>query len=82
MPSSNWTMEQKVTKRVEMVARVFGCTLSGDFLPIQLIYGSKTKACSPKFEFPHSWDITCSNNHWANEKTMESYPKKITHILV
>ena len=50
VPNSTWTMEQKGTKRVEMVAvddkrqltGVFGCSLSGDFLPVQLIYGGKT----------------------------------------
>ena len=45
VPSSQWTMEKKGTKRVEIVAMddkrqitaIFGCTLSGKFLPVQLI---------------------------------------------
>ena len=44
--SSQWTTERKGTKRVEITAvndkrqitAIFACTLSGKFLPIQLIY--------------------------------------------
>lgn len=54
----------------------FAGTLSGKFLPIQLIYGGKTDQCHPKFQFPTSFHITHSENHWANESTMTEYIKK------
>jgi len=52
--------------------------MSRKFLPPQLIYGGKTHLCHPKFKFPNSFNITHSENHWANEDTMIQY---ITHII-
>lgn len=86
VPSSNWTMERKGTKRVEVVAvedkrqitAVFGCSLSGDFLPVQLIYAGTTDRSHPKgVSFPPDWHITSTANHWSNEETMEAYVQKI-----
>ena len=51
--------------------------MDGEFLPPQIIYGGKTPRCLPSVAFPSSWDITFSKNHWANEKTTESYIKSI-----
>ena len=50
VPCSSWTMEQRGSKRVEMVGAnnkrqitaIFCGTIFGDFLPIQLIYKGKT----------------------------------------
>lgn len=83
--TSSWTMEKKGTKRVEMAAiddkrqitGVFGCTLSGDFLPVQVIYTGKTKKCLPKYDFPPDWHITHTPNHWANEETTVDYLNSI-----
>ena len=55
VPSSKWTMEKKGTKRVEIAAiddkrqitAVFACTMSGNFLPVQLIYKGTTTKCLP-----------------------------------
>ena len=30
----------------------------------------KTDRCHPDFQFPASWDVTHSENHWSNEETM------------
>ena len=49
------------------------CSLAGDFLPAQVIYGGKTPACLPKTAFPPTWQITYTPNHWANEQTMMDY---------
>ena len=73
-PSSNWTMEKCGTKCVEIasvddkrqITAVFAGTLSGDFLPMQLIVTGTTKRCFPKVNFPSDWDITCTHNHWSN----------------
>ena len=77
VPVSSWTMEAPGTKWVEIIGNddkqqltaVLGCSMSGDFLPPQLIYQGKTKKCLPHFQFPDSWDVTYSENHWANENT-------------
>jgi len=51
VPTPSWTMEKEGAKRVEMMGidnkrqmtAVFGASLSGDFLPPQLVYEGKTK---------------------------------------
>lgn len=86
VPSSSWTMEKKGTKRVEIsalndkrqITAVFACTMSGNFLPVQLIYAGTTEKCLPKnVQFPGDWHITCSPNHWSNESTMIDYVNQI-----
>ena len=70
VPSSSWTMEKRGIKRVEIVAiddkrqitAVLGCSLSGRFLPLQLMYQGTTTRCLPKISFPENWHITCTAN--------------------
>ena len=85
VPSTSWMMEKEGTSRVEVVAKddkrqmtaVFGGSMSGDFLPPQLIYEGKTERCLPQYKFPSSWNITHTDNHWLNEITMTQYVKMI-----
>ena len=57
---------------------VFANTMSGDFLPPQLIYAGKTTRCLPKsVTFPRDWHVTFTANHWANKATTEDYIKLI-----
>jgi hypothetical protein len=56
---------------------VLACTMNGDLLPPQLVYGGKTKRCHPDYSFPPAWNITHSENHWSNAATMEEYIEKI-----
>ena len=57
-------MEAKGAKRVEItgsddkrqLTAFFSCTLSGKFLPPQMIYAGKTLACLPKEKVPDSWN--------------------------
>jgi hypothetical protein len=57
VPVGNWTRAKEGSKRVDIVGMddkrqitaVFGCTMEGEFLPPQIIYGGK---------FPGFWDIT------------------------
>ena len=71
VPVSNWIMAKQGAKKVEIVGvsdkrqitAVFAGTLSGTFLPPQIIYKGKTKACLPKVTFPTDWHITFSHNH-------------------
>ena len=88
VPTASWTMEKKGTKWVEIAATdnkrqitaVFGCSIAGDFLPIQLIYKGTTPRCRPKnVDFPKDWDLTYSANHWSNESTMIDY---VNHVIL
>lgn len=78
VPVSNWTMAKEGDKRVEIVGKddkrqITAGSMSGDFLPPQVIYQGKTTRCIPLIEFPPDWDITFSENHWSNEDTMVHY---------
>ena len=81
-----WTMEKTGAKRVEIVGAddkrqitaVFAGTLSGKFLPPQLIYQGKIPKCLPPTDdVPSDWDITFTENHWANEVTVMRYLERI-----
>ena len=88
VPVSQWTMAQEGAKRVEIdgkddkrqITAVFGRSMSGDFLPPQLVYQEKTAICLPSYQFPTDWNITHTPNHWSNEETMELYITN--HILL
>ncbi len=81
VPVSSWTMEKEGSKRVEIagvddkrqITAVFAGSLTGDFLPPQLVYKGKTAKCLPSVSFPADWHVTISHNHWSNESTMKDY---------
>ena len=85
VPSSSWTMDQRGAKRVELtglndkrqITALFCGTLSGEFLPIQLVYQGKTSRCYPRYQFPEDWNITHSPKHWSTEETMKEYLEEI-----
>ena len=85
VPVGLWTMDKEGSKRVEIagvddkrqITAVFAGSLTGDFLPPQLIYKGTTHRCLPTVQFPSRWYITCSENHWSNESTMKAYIEKI-----
>ena len=64
-------MEVEGARRVEIADKddkrqltaVFGGSMVGDFLPIQLIYQGKTHKCHPQVQFPNDWHVTFSPNH-------------------
>ena len=56
VPVSSWTIAKEGSKRVEIgiddkrqITAVFGCSLTGDFLPVQLVYLGKTNKMSSVF---------------------------------
>ena len=87
VPSSTWTMERKGANRVEMVVvndkrqitAIFCGALTGDFLPVLLVYKGKAPHCHPHFGFPSGWHITHSPQHWTTEQAMLQY---IDHIIL
>ena len=85
VPVSEWTLEVKGSKDCSIVAledkreitAVIGITLSGVFLPLQLVYKGTTDRCHPHFRFPSDWDVTHSENHWSTSETMVEYAKNV-----
>ena len=85
VPSSGWTMEQRGATRVEVtgiddkrqITAVFCGSLTGDFLPLQLVYGGKTHRCHPRSKLPSDWDITHAPKHWSTEETTKGYIENI-----
>ena len=45
------------------ITATFAISLSGEFLPLQVIYEGKTKRCLPKYQFRKEFDVTFSENH-------------------
>ena len=87
VPAMNHTMAKRNSKSVAIagstdkrsITATFVITLGGHFLPIQLIYGGKTKQSLPRFKFPDSFSLSCNPKHYSN--TEESL-KLIDEILV
>ena len=85
IPVSEWTMEKEGSKGVEIagindkrqITAVFAARLTGDFLPVQLVYKGTTTKCLPSVLFPPKWHITATHNHQCNEDTMVEYVSKI-----
>ena len=59
------------------ITATFAISVSGKFLPIQVIYESKTTRCLPKYAYPENLDITFSENHWPNTEKAISFFKKV-----
>lgn len=59
------------------ITATFAISLSGEFLPLQVIYEGKTKRCLPKYEFPKEFDVTFSENHWSNTEKSVSFFEKV-----
>ena len=79
VPAGSWTMRrkgQRESRSLQLITAIFAGIVSGDFLPPQLIYKGTTHRCLPTVVFPHSWDITRTENHWSNENTMVQYMEK------
>ena len=76
VPSGSWTLKKEGSQRVELVSQndkrmitaTFAITLSGQFLPIQILYSGKIPRCHPHFAFPPEFDIWHSSTHWANQE--------------
>ena len=60
------------------ITATFVVNLSGEFLPIQLIYTGTTGLGHPKVNFPTGFDV----NHWANEEKVISLLNKIVFPFV
>ena len=85
VPTGQWTMHRAKEKVIPIansddkrqITAVLAATLTGEYLPPQVIYTGKTLRCHPKVTFPQGWDVWHSDNHWSNEETMKWYIEKI-----
>ena len=84
MPSSNWTMEEQGSRRVAIeglndkrqITATFTVTLSGEMLPLQLLYTENTNRCYFSYNFSSSFDIFHTPNHWTTEDTTFHFVEK------
>ena len=84
-PSSQWTMTQQGSRKVEVVGledkwlftTILCGFLVGDFLPMQLVCKGKHHGAVPKFSFPMDWNITHSPRHWSTESTVVEHIQEI-----
>ena len=59
----------KGKQKGKQITGTFTVSVTGPFLPMQLIYAGKTNRCHPQgIEFPSGSDVTHSHNHWSNEE--------------
>ena len=83
----NHTMTNQNSKSVSIarssdkrsITGTFTITLSGHFLPMQLIYGGKTKQSLPRFKFSDGFSLSCNPKDFSN--AMESI-KLINEIII
>ena len=68
---SNVTITGSSDKRT--ITATFAITMRGDFLPMQLIYGGKTKQSYPRFKFPPGFSISANPKHYSNTEDSLKY---------
>jgi hypothetical protein len=88
VPSSAWTYEKRNSSSVATVGaedkrQITAClssALSGDMLPLQLIFQGKTNRSLPEktaASIASLCHITFSENHWSSQSTMQQYISEI-----
>ena len=89
--SSSHTLHQKGSTSVPIIGKgkkkqitgTFTVTMTGQFLPMQLIYEGKTPRCLPQgIEFPHGFNLTFTANHWSNEEKVLEHLENIVFPFV
>jgi len=55
---------------IDSKCATFAASLSGIFLPVQLVYEDKTSRYHPAIDFLDGFHVTHTQNHWCNEETM------------
>ena len=80
---NKYTMDKKKLVPIEnsadyhQVTGTFSITLSGIFLPMQIIYQGQTDRRHSKLKFPEEFNITHSVNHWSNEEKVIELIEKV-----
>ena len=79
--STSVTIEGSDDKR--MITGTFAVTLSGNFLPMQLIYGVKTNQSIPRYNFPENFCLSANPKHFSNtEKSLKYLDEVIIPYVV
>ena len=61
-------------RKKKQITGTFAITMSGQLLPMQLIYQGTMDCCLPKgVEFINDWNVTNTANHWSNESKAMQY---------
>ena len=64
------------------ITATFTVSMTGKFLPIQLVYERKTPRSRPRFDFPANFNVSFSDSPWSNmEKSIELFEKVIFPYL-
>ena len=74
VPCKKFTMAKKGSNNVTIhgcndkrtITATFVITLSGEFLPMQLIYRGKTLQSLPRYQFPQSFSLSINPKHYSN----------------
>ena len=81
VPGGDWTMEEHGSRQVKItglddkqqITALLSVTMSGQMLPVQLIYAGKTDRCHSSIDFPTKCDITQTESHWSTAESMLRY---------
>ena len=81
-PKGAKTVPIKGVDDKRQITATFSISMTGSFLPIQLIYEGKIQRCLPNYDFPKGFNVTYSLNHWSNtEKSVELFQKVVFSYL-
>ena len=82
VPGGQWTMDEQGVNQVTICGMEDSCqitvlltvTMAGQLLAPQVIYtGTTTRSLPQGLEFPASWDVTSTANHWSYKDSMLQY---------
>ena len=59
------------------ITATFAVSVSGSFLPPQLIYGGKATQSLPKYEFPKSFSLSVNPTHYSNSQKSMRFIEEI-----
>ena len=82
VPGGQWTMDEQGVNQVTIcgmdgkrqITVLLTVTMAAQLLAPQVIYTGTTTGSLPRgIEFPASWDVTSTANHWSNKDSMLQY---------
>ena len=82
VPGGQWTMDEQGVNQATIcgmedkhqITVLLTVTMAGQLLAPQVIYtGTTTRSLPRGAEFPASWDVTSTANHWSNKDSMLQY---------
>ena len=72
------TFHLLVKEKKKEITGTLAVTMTGQFLPMQLIYQGTTNRCLPKgVELPDDLNVNYTKNHWSNEEKAIEHLEKV-----